>query len=121
MANDNEPTNVLEAVKDHVSQGHTVGGDRVSFLVDTFGVQQVLAKLIDEVSRGETSSGIRVPILVDANGTVLVDAGLPTNNSGELRVTTEKLDDIIDVLERIQQHLGQINNGNNLNPGERFE
>ncbi len=27
---------------------------------------------------------------------------------------------LLDVLERIQQQLGQINNNNNLEPGERF-
>ena len=33
----------------------------------------------------------------------------------------DALNQIIDALERIQQQLGRINNGNNLEPGERFE
>ncbi len=45
MADDNEPTNTLEAIKDHVSKGATLGGDRVSFLVDKFGVQLVDSRI----------------------------------------------------------------------------
>lgn len=37
------------------------------------------------------------------------------------RVALSDMKALLDVLERIQQQLGQINNGNNLNPGERFE
>lgn len=31
------------------------------------------------------------------------------------------VEELIDVMERVQQQLGQINNNNNLEPGERFE
>lgn len=30
------------------------------------------------------------------------------------------MDELLDVMERIQQQLGTINNNNNLEPGERF-
>ncbi len=64
--------------------------------------------------------------IVEASGATLGKDGFPhpleTDLEGNLRVVmTEKFDEILDVLERIQQHLGQINNRNNLAPGERFE
>lgn len=49
-----------------------------------------------------------------------------TTGVGEPRVwsidtdANEALGMLIDVLERIQQQLGQINNNNDLKPGERF-
>jgi len=43
------------------------------------------------------------------------------NVNGLLSLTVDDFDSLMDVLERIQQQLGQINNNNNLDPGERFE
>lgn len=44
-----------------------------------------------------------------------------TDAQGFPEVALSDMEALLDVLERIQQQLGQINNGNNLNPGERFE
>lgn len=37
-----------------------------------------------------------------------------------LSVSQTEFEALMDVLERIQQQMGQINNNNNLAPGERF-
>jgi len=39
---------------------------------------------------------------------------------GLLVLNLKAMNEVLDVLERIQQQLGQINNSNNLEPGERF-
>lgn len=54
-----------------------------------------------------------------------VDRPMPvttvTTPTGPPVVAAQDQDALLDVLERIQQQLGQINNHNNLAPGERFE
>ena len=42
------------------------------------------------------------------------------NSNGGLTVDVDSMLQLLDVMERIQQQLGQINNNNNLEPGERF-
>ena len=49
-----------------------------------------------------------------------ITAGKGDDESFGLRVSGPEFEQLLDVLERIQQQLAQINNGNNLKPGERF-
>ena len=55
-----------------------------------------------------------------------IESPLPTvlpnyeNPNGGLTVDVDSMLQLLDVMERIQQQLGQINNNNNLAPGERF-
>ena len=49
-----------------------------------------------------------------------VTVGLGSDRTFSLRVSGPEFEQLLDVLERIQQQLASINNGNNLEPGERF-
>lgn len=111
MADDNEPINVLEAVKDHVSQGHTVGRDRVPFLVDTFGVQETLTTLKDSEVQVLDFDTLLTAIAKLTSAVVA--------NTEEIQILIRTQDTGIDVSERIQQQLAMINEGENLKPGER--
>ena len=74
-----------------------------------------------QVSKG-TRRGRRTGVR-DPDG-IGVDRLQGAANTGDAKffdsVNASFQDQILDVLERIQQQLGQINNNNNLVPGERF-
>ena len=49
-----------------------------------------------------------------------ITAGQGDDGAFALSVSGPEFAQLLDVLERIQQQLAMINNGNNLAPGERF-